>query len=156
MPRVFPLRSLVCTLFNKGGSRRASRLPGAGGDHFHCTVEPSPGHIRCRFLYSCTFQDHGSEAVQTMVQDHGVARVGTMQVQAIMPPSIRGLQTHPNSQLSARDAPKDQNKHVQIHAPTSSYVSSEQETGTSLHKLAPPRGRHFRVGPTGSVGCKFG
>ena len=24
------------------------RLPGAGGDHFHCTVEPSPGHFRCR------------------------------------------------------------------------------------------------------------
>ena len=44
-----PLRSLVCTLFNKGGSRRALRLPGAGGDHFHCTVDPSRGHIRCRF-----------------------------------------------------------------------------------------------------------
>ena len=24
------------------------RLPGAGGEHFHCTVDPSPGHIRCR------------------------------------------------------------------------------------------------------------
>ena len=22
---------------------------GRAGDHFHCTVEPSPGHIRCRF-----------------------------------------------------------------------------------------------------------
>ena len=32
------------------------------------------------------FQDHGSEGVQTMVRDHGFARVGTMQVQAIMPP----------------------------------------------------------------------
>ena len=32
------------------------------------------------------FQDHGSEGVQTMVQDHGSARVGTIQVQAIMPP----------------------------------------------------------------------
>ena len=29
-------------------NRRAFRLPGEGGDHFHCTVEPSPGHIRCR------------------------------------------------------------------------------------------------------------
>ena len=48
----YPLRSLVCTLFDKGGSRRAFkfRLPGAGGDHFHCTVEPSPGHIRCRLI----------------------------------------------------------------------------------------------------------
>ena len=32
------------------------------------------------------FQDHGSEGVQTMVPDHGFERVGTMQVQAIMPP----------------------------------------------------------------------
>ena len=23
---------------------------GRAGDHFHCTVEPSSGHIRCRFL----------------------------------------------------------------------------------------------------------
>ena len=53
-PRLYPLRSLVCTLFNKGGSRGAFRLPGAGGDHFHRTVEPSPGHIRCRIkpIYS--------------------------------------------------------------------------------------------------------
>ena len=43
-----PCASLFCTLFSKGGTRRAFRLPGAGGDHFHCTVEPSPGHIRCR------------------------------------------------------------------------------------------------------------
>ena len=39
---------LFCTLFHRGGNRRAFRLPGAGGDHFHCTVEPSSGHIRCR------------------------------------------------------------------------------------------------------------
>ena len=52
VPRLYPLRSLVCTLLNKGGSRRAFRLPGTGGDHFHCTVEPSPSHIRCRFLHS--------------------------------------------------------------------------------------------------------
>ena len=48
VPRLYPLRSLVCTLFNKGGSRGAFRLPGASGDHFHCTVEPSPGHIWLR------------------------------------------------------------------------------------------------------------
>ena len=24
------------------------RLPGEGGDHVHCMVEPSPGHIQCR------------------------------------------------------------------------------------------------------------
>ena len=48
VPRPHPLRPSFCPLFNRGGSRRAFRLPGAGGDHFHCTVEPSPGHIRCR------------------------------------------------------------------------------------------------------------
>ena len=47
VPRLYPLRFLVCTLFNKGGSRGAFRLPGVRGDHFHCTVELSPGHIRC-------------------------------------------------------------------------------------------------------------
>ena len=35
------------------------------------------------------FQDHGSEGVQTMVPDHGFARVGTMQVQAILPRSTQ-------------------------------------------------------------------
>ena len=44
-----PCVPLFCTLLDRGGNRRAFRLPGAGGDHFHCTVEPSPGHIRCRF-----------------------------------------------------------------------------------------------------------
>ena len=39
-----PLTSLV----TRGGNRRAFRLPQEGGDHFHCTVEPSPGHIRSR------------------------------------------------------------------------------------------------------------
>ena len=42
-----PCVPLFSTLFKKGGNRRAFRLPGAGGDHFHCTVEPSPGRIRC-------------------------------------------------------------------------------------------------------------
>ena len=44
-----PCVPLFCTLFSRGGNRRAFRLPGAGGDHFHCTVEPSAGHIRCRY-----------------------------------------------------------------------------------------------------------
>ena len=43
-----PCVPLFSTLFNRGGNRRAFRLRGDGGDHFHCTVEPSPGHIRCR------------------------------------------------------------------------------------------------------------
>ena len=43
-----PCAPPIFYLFNRGGNRRAFRLPGAGGDHFHCTVEPSRGHIRCR------------------------------------------------------------------------------------------------------------
>ena len=43
-----PCVPLFCALFNRGGNRRAFRLPGAGGDHFYFTVEPSSGHIRCR------------------------------------------------------------------------------------------------------------
>ena len=36
---------LFCTLF---GNRTAFGLAGEGGDHCHCTVEPSPSHIRSR------------------------------------------------------------------------------------------------------------
>ena len=36
------------------------------------------------------FQHYGSEGVETMVPDHGFARVGTMQVQAIMPSRKKG------------------------------------------------------------------
>ena len=39
-------RFLFCLI--GGGNRRVFRLAGEGGDHFHCTVDPSPGHIRCR------------------------------------------------------------------------------------------------------------
>ena len=44
-----PCVPLFCAMFSKGGNRRAFRLPWEGGDHSHCTVEPSSGHIRCRF-----------------------------------------------------------------------------------------------------------
>ena len=51
VPRLYLLcNSLVYTLFNRGGNRRAFRQPGAGRDHFHYTVEPSPGLIRCRLF----------------------------------------------------------------------------------------------------------
>ena len=54
-----PCVPLFSTLFSKAGNRKAFRLRGAGGDHVHCTVEPSPGHIRCRI---CTgFNAHFDE-----------------------------------------------------------------------------------------------
>ena len=41
-----------CISFNRGGNRRAFRPPGAGGDHYHSTMEPLPGHIRCRYTHA--------------------------------------------------------------------------------------------------------
>ena len=46
VPLAFPY--FVFCLIGVEKQRRAFRLPGAGGEHFHCTVEPSSGHIRCR------------------------------------------------------------------------------------------------------------
>ena len=34
VPRSYPLRSLFCTLFNRGGNKERFRLPGAGGGSF--------------------------------------------------------------------------------------------------------------------------
>ena len=61
-----PCVPLFCALFNRGGDRRAFRLPGAGGDHMHCMVEPSPSHIRCRILAisSCSFS--GANSANTL------------------------------------------------------------------------------------------
>ena len=39
-------RFVLC--FSGAETERAFRLPGVGGDHFHCTLEPSPGHFQCR------------------------------------------------------------------------------------------------------------
>ena len=47
------LAPLACPCFvscRKGVEAEAFRLPGEGGDHLHCAVEPSPGHIWCRFF----------------------------------------------------------------------------------------------------------
>ena len=45
-----PCVPLFCALFNRGGNRRALEV--RAGDHFRCTVEPLPGHIRCQALKS--------------------------------------------------------------------------------------------------------
>ena len=41
-----PCAPLFCAWFSKGGNRRVFKLPGVGGDHFHCAVQHSPGHIQ--------------------------------------------------------------------------------------------------------------
>ena len=50
---------LFCTLFIRGGNTRTFSLPGEGRDHFHCAVEPSPGHIRCRKMHFWGFEVSG-------------------------------------------------------------------------------------------------
>ena len=40
VPRLRPLLSLVSTLLNRSGNRRAFDYQERAGDHFHCTVEP--------------------------------------------------------------------------------------------------------------------
>ena len=68
---------------------------------------------------------------------------------------LRELQTRPNSHLPARDAPKDQNKQVQIRAPKPSSTSSEQEQiaqirtpswKTPQRRTCSRRGVQIRVG----------
>ena len=46
-----PCVPLFCTLFTRGGNRRAFRLPGVHGHHFHCSVEPLPGQVRSQTLH---------------------------------------------------------------------------------------------------------
>ena len=56
-----PCVPLFCTLFNRGGNRRAFRLPGEGRDHLHCTVEPSPGRAGPGRLFRDFFETFGPE-----------------------------------------------------------------------------------------------
>ena len=39
-------------LINSSGSKEPFSFPGATWDRFRCTVQPSPGHIRCRNIRS--------------------------------------------------------------------------------------------------------
>ena len=45
-----PLFYILSLLLTTSGNRKASSLPGEGEDHFHCTVEPSSGHLRVNLL----------------------------------------------------------------------------------------------------------
>ena len=47
VPRAHPSGTLLYVYFSRSGSKGAFRFPGATWDHFHCRVEPSPGHIQC-------------------------------------------------------------------------------------------------------------
>ena len=52
VPRSYPLCS-PCFVLRWIGLETKNVLDyqGRAGDHFHCTVERSPGHIRCRFFH---------------------------------------------------------------------------------------------------------
>ena len=57
VPRAYPSHPLICVYFHRVGNKERFRLPGAGGEHFHCTVDPSPGHIRCRIKHLVSLVD---------------------------------------------------------------------------------------------------
>ena len=70
---------------------------------------------------------------------------------------VRGLQTRPNSHLPAREAPKDQNRHVQIRAPKPSSVSTEQEqTYTNSHPLVEDTPAEDLLAAGGANSGRFG
>ena len=60
-----PSRPLCYACFKRPGRKGAFRLPGATGDHFHCTLEPSPGHFRRRTL---VWQERAHARVMQMTQ----------------------------------------------------------------------------------------
>ena len=67
VPCLYPCVPLFSTLFNKDGNRRAFRLPGAGGDHVHCTLEPSPGHIRSKVGFGGVGQNRSKTGRKHMI-----------------------------------------------------------------------------------------
>ena len=91
---------------------------------YTCTLEITLALLNC-------YQIHFPKITLTLT----LLLVFEIQMQSRRP-QVRELQTRPNSHLPARVAPKDQNKHVQIRAPTPLSVSSKQEqTYTNSHPL---------------------
>ena len=70
VPLAFPC-FVLCLLRVDREASGVFRLPGEGGDHFHCTVEPSSGHIRCR-SGNASFLRNGSREVPPRA-GHGIA-----------------------------------------------------------------------------------
>ena len=75
----------------------------------------------------------------------------------IVKTKISRLQTRPNSHLLAREAPKDQNRHVQIRTPKPSFASSEQEqTYTNSHPLVEDTPAQDLLAAGGANSGRFG
>ena len=54
----------------RSGSTEAFSFAGATWDHFHCTVEPSPGHIRCRICNTFVSSDTSTPKEESHVWSH--------------------------------------------------------------------------------------
>ena len=78
------LRPFAYAYFSTSGSNGAFSLPGATWDHFRCTVEPSPGHIRCRVL---SHQDHGKGGLSL----RGVAFMTVLTVLAVLESTLPSI-----------------------------------------------------------------
>ena len=74
VPRAHTSRTLLYAYFKRSGSKGPFSFPGATWDRFHCTVEPSPGHIRVRFSDPGTSQPKSRDipAIPCLKQEMGV------------------------------------------------------------------------------------
>ena len=72
-----PCVPLFCALFLGVETEELLDYQGRAGDHFHCTVEPSPGHIRCRPLPFLFVQNGTRNATITLIVG-GLARKGLL------------------------------------------------------------------------------
>ena len=90
-PFAFPF---LCTWFNRGGSRRAFRLPGEGGDHIYCTVEPLPGHSRCRKMRN--FLHHQKSLANGDFLCDSTISTSPRAITTTQTDIFSGLQTYPN------------------------------------------------------------
>ena len=67
VPRLYPLPSLVLTLFTKGRSRRAFRLPGPGGGSF-----PSNGGT-----FAGSYLVSKGELINNIIYEHSIHELGS-------------------------------------------------------------------------------
>ena len=124
-----------CTSFS------SRRLPGKGGDHFHCTVEPSPGHIRRRFPAAPRFLKYKDKRKLKPPS----SRQGSCNTSA---PTLRKRQTAKKKQglgVAPLESPKiGRSKRGRLQISTSERKRAQTSANASLQKSAKAKER-FRV-----------
>ena len=104
--------------------------------------------------------EHAKQAVHDAASQATMASSSSSSAEDLpyfIPAQLRELQTRPNSHLPAREAPKDQNRHVQIRALKPSSVSSEQEqTCTDSQPLVEDTPAEYVLAAGGANSGRFG